>query len=243
MRQLIQIFALVSLLSALCSCTTQQLLTSKEPGSIYDLLPTDTSYQHIIRTDDKLSLSIWNHNDLSIGSVFSIYNSNESFGKWVLIDEDGNAQLPKIGEVHLAGMNCTQAADTLMQLYAVHIKDPIIVAKVLNRHATVLGEVRTPGYFVLEEEEVNLMDLIGKAQGFTDYADLSDVRLIRDNKSYFMDLQEIDEVFYHSIIIHSDDIVVVSSKKGKALDQKAPTLIPFASALTAIAVFATLIVK
>ncbi|MCH2214883.1 MAG: polysaccharide biosynthesis/export family protein [Flavobacteriales bacterium] len=242
MRSIANSISAVVLFCALSFCTTQQLLTSSEPGNIYDLLPNDTIYQHVLRTDDKLSLSIWNHNNLSIGSVFSIYNSNESFGKWVLIDGNGNAQLPKLGEVRLAGMTCTEAADTLMQLYSTHIKDPIIVAKVLNRHATVLGEVRTPGYFILEEEEVNLMDLIGKAEGFSDYADLSDVRLIRNNKSYYIDLQEIDEFFYHSIVIHSDDIVVVSSKKGKALDQKAPTLIPFASALTAIAVFATLIV-
>lgn len=228
---------------SLFSCSTQQLLVSKDYADITDLLPKDSAYQHRIQADDKLSLSIWNHNDLSIGSVFSIYNSNESFGKWVLIDEDGNAQLPKIGEVHLAGLTCVEAADTLEKLYATHIKDPIIVAKVLNRHVTILGEVRTPGYIILEEEEVSLMDVIGKAQGFSDYADLSSVRLVRDDKSYYMDLQEFDSVFYHSIVVHSGDIIIVSSKRGKSLDQKAPTLIPFASALTAIAVFSTLILR
>lgn len=232
-----------ALISSLFSCSTQQLLVSNDQGDIKDLLPKEEAYQHLIQTDDKLSLSIWNHDDLSVGSVFSIYNSNEAFGKWVLIDENGNAQLPKIGEVHLAGMTCVEAADTLEKLYAIHIKNPIVVAKVLNRHVTVLGEVRMPGYIVLEEEQVKLMDVIGKAQGFTDYADLSQIRLVRNDISYDLDLQKIDAVLSHTIVVHSGDIIIVSAKKGKALDQKAPTLIPFASVLTAVAVFATLILK
>lgn len=243
MKRLLVYSFMIMVLGSLFSCSTQQLLMSENHADIIDLLPKDSAYQHRIQVDDKLSLSIWNHDDLSIGSVFSIYNSNEAFGKWVLIDEDGNAQLPKIGEVHLEGLTCIEAADTLERLYAKHIKDPIIVAKVLNRHVTVLGEVRMPGYIILEEEQVNLMDVIGKAQGFSDYADLSSVRLVRGNKSYYLDLQELESVFYHNIIVHSGDILIVSSKKGKSLDQKAPTLIPFASALTAIAVFSTLIIK
>lgn len=243
MKKLALHIVILMVLATLFSCSTQQLLSSKLEGNISDLITNDSLYEHRIKADDKLSISIWNHDDLSIGSVFSIYNSNESFGKWVLVDQDGYAQLPKIGPMLLAGLTCKEAADTLEKIYSEDIKDPIIVAKVLNRHVTILGEVTMPGYYILEEEQVRIMDVIGKARGFTNYADVSAIKLVRNNISYPIDLQSMDTILYHSLILHSGDIVIVTPKRGKAVDQKAPTLIPFASVLTAVAVFTTLILR
>ena len=223
------------------ACSNQRLLLSSEEGALLELLETDTAFEHPIRPDDKLSLSVWNHDDLSMGSVFSIYNSNESFGKWVLVNAEGYAQLPKIGPVRLAGMTCGQAADTLRSLYGKHITNPIVVVKTLNRKVTVLGEVRTPGSYVMEEERVDIMQIIGRAQGFTDYANIKNVRLIRNDISYTLDLRSMDEYLLHNIIIQSGDVVIVSARKGKALDQKAPTLIPFSSALTAVALVVSIL--
>ena len=97
-----------------------------------ELVKSDTVHYQTIKTDDKISLSIWNHDDMSIGSVFSIYNSNEAYGKWVLVDKAGFVSFPKIGKVKVSGLNCPQAADTLQALFAKYLVDPIIVVKVFK---------------------------------------------------------------------------------------------------------------
>jgi len=232
-------FGIVLLWLSFHSCANQTFLSNDNEGNLQDLQRSDSSIQHCISPDDKLSLSIWNHNDISLGSVFSIYNSNESFGKWVLVDQKGFAQLPKIGRVKLGGLSCTQAAETLLKLYELDIKEPIIVVKILNRKVTILGEVRSPGNYILDEEHVTLMELIGKAEGFTIYANLKDIKLIRDNRSYSVDLSKMDTLMLHGLPLQSDDILVITATRGKAIDQKAPRLIPIASSLTALAIVAS----
>ena len=83
----------------LTSCSPQNLFVSKSKVATSDSLFTSYSeeFEHKIRPDDKLTISIWNHDDLSVGSTFSIYNSNEVYGKWILVDKTGTAMIPPFG--------------------------------------------------------------------------------------------------------------------------------------------------
>jgi len=232
----LNIMKLILGLIVLSSCNTQNLFRTSNSGSISDLINGDENYHHVIQKDDKISLSIWNHDDMSVGSVFSIYNSNEAYGKWILVDEHGQVVLPKIGTYAIGGLTCPSAADSLKNRYAKFLVDPVIVVKVLNREVTLLGELRTPGTYILEKEKNTITEVLGMAEGFANYADLAKVQVIRNGVSYNLDLTKLDESLLHNIVIESGDIIHVPSKRGKSLDQKAPTLIPFSSSLTAIAV-------
>ena len=166
LKRLVQLTSFLTTLLFLQSCGNHNLFTSKgEKKTVAALAELQTDSIHLIKTDDKVSVSIWNHDDLSIGSLFGIYNSNEVYGKWVLVNESGVASLPKIGAVKLGGLTTTEAADHLKGPYSKFIKDPIIVVKVLNREVTILGEVATPGNYLLEKESNTLFELLGKAGG------------------------------------------------------------------------------
>jgi len=204
------------------------------------ILKSEMDYEHKIRPDDKLSLSIWNHDDMSLGSAFNIYNTNEAFGKWLLVDEEGNIPLPKLGRVNLAGLSCREASDTLEILYTEYIVDPIIGVKVLNKEVTILGEVRNPGVYVMDKEVYNVADVIALAEGLEFYADVNHIHLIRDGVGYLVDFETLEQDMLERLIVESGDIINVPSRSGKGMDMKAPTLIPFASILTAAAIFLTL---
>lgn len=224
------------------SCSFQNILMNKQQNDLTELLTKDTTYQHRITVDDKLSISVWNHDNMSIGSLFGIYNSNEVYGKWVMVDAAGYIMVPKIGKVRLGGLTCVEAADTLTALYSDILVDPNIVVKVLNKDVTILGEVRTPGKYILEKESNTLTEIIGNAQGFEFYADKKKIQLIRNNKSYQIDFTKLVDNNYQ-ILVQSGDVINVPTRKGKAIDKKAPTLIPFASALTALAVIVSVILR
>lgn len=224
------------------SCAYQNIFENKQQNSITNLLTIDSTYQHIITVDDKLSVSVWNHDDMSIGSLFGIYNSNEVYGKWVMVDAAGYIMVPKIGRVRLGGLTCVEAADTLATLYSNILVEPNLVVKVLNRDITILGEVRTPGKYILEKERNTLTEMVGNAEGFEFYADKKKIQLIRHNKSYQIDFTKLMDNNYQ-ILVQAGDVINVPTRRGKAIDKKAPTLIPFASALTALAVIVSVITR
>ncbi len=235
-----RIILLFALIAACSSCKTINMYSNLDTGNVEDLLD-DSRDLHIIKVDDKISLSIWNHDDLSVGSVFTIYNSNEAYGKWILVDENGEIKLPRIGGVSIAGLTCTQAADSLAVQYSEYLKDPVIVVKVLNKEVTVLGEVRTPGTYILEKENNSLTHIIGQAQGFEKYADIQHVKIVRDGIGYPIDMSNSHDTLLHKINLKADDIVYIPSRRGKRFEEKAPVIIPFASAVTAIALVFSII--
>ncbi len=201
------------------------------------------NYEHILVPDDKLSLSIWNHDDLSIGSVYSIYNTNESFGKWILLEADSTAAIPYTGPLKIAGLTLNEAEILIAKKLAEYVKNPIVELRVLNREVTILGEINAPGNYLLEKELNTLVAYIGKAQGLNFYADAKKIQIIRNEVSYEVDLTSLADFHNKNIYLQSRDIIYVPSKKGKKLDMKAPVLIPFASLLTSIGVLISVLSK
>ena len=228
-------------LAMLCVVLAQSCGGTKAIQAYSDAIPVHALIgqpikPYAIKTDDKVSVSIWQHDDLSIGSIFGIYNSSEGYGKWVMVDEQGNVTLPKLGIFPMAGLTQAQAADTLRKQLSTFLVDPIVVVKVLNREVTVLGEVRTPGNYLLDKQDNNLCELIGRAQGFTDYANVRSIMLQRNGRSYLVNLDELNASERDALQVMAGDIIDVPPLRGKRLDKKAPTLIPFASVMTAIAI-------
>lgn len=215
--------------------------SNNKDSSSFELL--DQNYAHVLVPDDKLSLSIWNHDDLSIGSVYSIYNTNESFGKWILIESDSTASIPYAGPLKIAGLTINEAETKVAKKLAAYVKNPIVELRVLNREVTILGEVNAPGNYLLEKELNTLVEYIGKAQGLNFYADSKNIQVIRNDISYTVDLTSLSDFNKKNIYLQARDIIYIPAKKGKKLDMKAPILIPFASVLTSIGVLISVLSK
>ncbi len=196
---------------------------------------------------DKITISIWGHNDLSIGSINSPYMSDEATGRWVILDKEGEVNLPKIGRVSLVDYNVKEAAYFLEELYAKHIENPVINVRVLNHFVTVLGEVKNPGKYQIDNEEVRLVQLIGEAEGLTKYAKHDEIFIIRevDGKMVkfpvnFTSLAVINE---RNAVIRPDDIVYVPPVKRKKSDEVISRTIPVASIITGAALVVSAFVR
>ncbi len=196
--------------------------------------PSQKDKSYVLQIDDKLSLSVWNHNDLSVGSVFSEYNSNEVYGKWLLINKQGEVALPQLGRVSLAGFSIVEAETKLTESLRQWIVDPIVVIKVLNREISVLGEVNSPGKILLEKERNTLQEVLAMAGGLGEFADSRKLKLVRGEKEIKINLTKLNGQELSNIEIQSDDFIYVPAQKSKGFVKKSPALIPVASALTAI---------
>ena len=173
------LFALL-LLITVTGCTPQLMFQEKEDATTFQAraLPP-TPPPPTFKAGDKITLSVWGHEELGVGSTFSVYNSTVESGKYIMLDETGSFELPLVGKVSLEGLSIREANLLLEGKYGKYLRDPIIRLRVLGRKATVLGEVNAPGNYELMAENYSLFEIIGDAAGFTDYADLRQVTIIR----------------------------------------------------------------
>lgn len=240
------IAALLAILS-FSSCRTQNLMRESKLAADTTAFVKNTAYQYTIRHDDKISLSIWDHDDMSVGSVYGIYNSNEVYGKWLLVDVAGNITLPKLGEVHIAGLTVVEAEMALRDLYKKWIVNPIIEVKVLNKEITVMGELKTPGKFTMERDYNTLLDVVSKAGDFDFYANKRNIQVIRtDNgtpKRITVDLTKANERYDQNIQVYPGDIVYVPSRKGKLWDKRSGSIIVPIATIISSAVLINSLVK
>lgn len=231
------------------ACSPQNLFQSKVSRPVPDSLMVRyaDAFEHRIRPDDKLTISIWNHDDLSVGSTFGIYNSNEVYGKWLLVDSKGMIAVPALGVLQVAGFTTSALKDTLTKLYSKQIVDPVVVVKVLNRQVTVLGEVIHPATHTLEKEKNGVVEMIGRSGGFDTYADKKHVTIIRQvgtqTVKIEMDLTDLADYELHNFVLESNDIIYIPTRTSKLMDKRATTIIPFAGMITAVVVLISFISK
>ena len=233
------------ILILLISCSTDNLFQTDEKGedqsALFKMLSSE--FELVIQPDDKLSISVWNHDDKSVGSVFSIYNTNESFGKWVMVQKDSSVKVPQLGALKLGGMTLTQAENYISSLFSETLKNPIVELKILNAEVTVLGEVTKPGKYLLERDVNSLVEIIGRSEGLTSFAKSSQIQVIRDSISYRVDLTKMSDFQASNIFLKAKDIVYVPAVKSKKLHERAPTLIPFATVLTSVGLLISVLSK
>lgn len=232
----------ILLISAITlSCASSKIYKKAQKGDVSTLITADTAFHQPIQPDNKISLSVWDNDNLSFGSVFNIYNANESFGKWLLVDAEGFVMLPKIGRVNLKGLTCPEAAKLLSTKYSEFLVNPIVVVKVLNRELSILGEVVAPGSYIMDKEVVTISEALAKAQGLAQFANPVKIQLIRQDTSYAINLAKFSANNLHRLVLQPDDILYVPARKIKTIAQNGPVLIPFASVLTSLAVFVSLL--
>lgn len=243
-NRLLKHFLVVFIAILMCSCATQNLFQSKAIINRDSLKTELTNFlEHRIKKDDKITVSIWNHDDLSVGSLFGIYNSNEVYGKWVLVDDEGFVILPQIGKVKLGELTIKEAEVKLTEIYSKFIVNPVLVVKVLNKEVVVLGEVKNPGNYILDKEINTVTELLGRAGGTDFYANKKQITIIRgtgkEAKRMVIDLTQMDEYRQSALILQSGDVLYVPTRQGKMLDKKVPDLIPIVSLMTGIIILVT----
>ncbi|AZA99332.1 polysaccharide export protein [Chryseobacterium joostei] len=225
------------LMLLLFSCKTYNVLEEDQASRNMQDFSFDPNYQYKIRKDDKITLSVWGQDDLSVGSVYGIYNSNEVYGKWLLVDINGNIEIPKLGTTSVIGKSLPELKEDIKTKLKKWLVNPIVDVKVLNKEIAVMGEVRNPAVIQVDKDQNTLLEIISKTGGFEMYANLKSVKILRQEGENVrvtnIDLTKMKDVPNQNIILHPGDYVIVPSKKSKDFDKRASTIIPFTTVTSA----------
>ncbi len=234
----------ILLISLLASCRTANILMdSRKDKEIAASTPLDTlftfkkNYEYKIRKNDKISISVWGQDELSVGSIYGVYNSNEIYGKWLMVDANGMIEIPKIGSFNVVNYTVTQFKDTLQKHIGEWIKNPIVDVKILNKEITLLGELRAPQVHIVDKDRNTLLELVTKSGGFDFYADLKHIKVIRPSGdtvvNAILNITRSGDYSNKNIQLYPGDIVIVPSKRNKEFDKRIATIVPFTASVSA----------
>ncbi len=241
MRKKITWGPLVLIVLMWTSCSTPRMFhTTEVTPKDMQAFVLSSPKEAVLRPGDKITMSIWGHDNLSIGSLNSPYSSSEATGRWLVLDKEGEVNLPKIGRVRLSGFNLKEAAYFLEKQYEQHLQSPVVNVRVLNHYVTILGEVDRPGKYQIDSEKITLLGLLGDAGGLTDYAQYDEIQLLRQHEgkmlSLDVDLSTFDALAEGQSALQPDDIVYIPAKGKKQSEEIIQKAVPIVSILTGIAV-------
>lgn len=194
----------------------------------------DDKLQIIVHSKDPQLASLFNlpvvtsrlgQNSAALGGVTTTYNSNstsEGLGSYT-VSSAGNIEFPVLGTLHVAGMTREQLAGFIKgELMGRNlIKDPTVNVEFLNMGITVLGEVKSPGHYLMNRDQVTILDVISMAGDLDIQGRRDNIRVIRKNDNgqadvYILDLTD-GQSLYKSpgFFLHQDDIVYVEPNEQR----------------------------
>lgn len=154
------------------------------------------------------------------GKVSSAYSDNTTANSEGLasytVSPEGNIEFPVLGTLHVAGMTRNELAGFIKgELMAKNlVKDPTVLVEFLNTGVSVLGEVKAPGRYVFNRDQITLLDAVAMAGDLTIQGERENVKVVRRegnvNKIYTIDLTSGKDVFNSpGYYLQQDDIVYI----------------------------------
>lgn len=139
-----------------------------------------------------------------------------------LVDNKGQVSFPVIGMITLKGLTNREAEEKIKGLLKPYIKEePLVVVKFGNYKIAVLGEVASPGTFIVTQEKINILEALAMAGDMTIYGKRDNVKVIREdaegNKKIFqLNMNDPYIIFQPDYYLQQNDVVYVEPNKVKA---------------------------
>lgn len=152
--------------------------------------------------EDVLEISVW---------------KDEALTKQVIVRPDGCISFPLIGEVRAAGRTVEELRREIARRLSEFIPDPVVTVMVtaINSYKIyVLGKVGKPGLYALGRP-VTALQALALAGGFSPFADLDDIGIIRRENGKQVRLRfNYNQVAHgkhleQNIVLRSGDVIVV----------------------------------
>lgn len=214
------LFIIAIVFSSCISNKDIDIFSSKDP-----IVFKTTDYSKKIKVGDLLSVNI----NSSTPKEYNLFNSQivsttQNFNPYLegyVLNDSGYVNLPILGSVYLLGKTMREAEIIIFEKSKFHLQNPTVKINVLNYEINVLGEVRSPGKFLVQKSKINILDAISLAGGFNMDANRKKVKLIRlnDNKSkiIYFDLSDVSVANNPNFYLESNDIIFVLPVKKRFL--------------------------
>ena len=185
-----------------------------------DMIYTGQHIDNIIRPGDELYITISSADDER--TIFSAQGQGNVYDPSLLsytVSEDGTIRLPYIGKILLSNLTLEEASDSIEVNLSQYLFIPSVYVRFINTKVTVLGEVNSPGVFMFNYKNINIMQALGYANDITEFGNRRNVLIIREEGAHktkqHIDLLSDDLLESEWYLIKSNDIIYVEPLKRK----------------------------
>ncbi len=135
-----------------------------------------------------------------------------------LIDSEGFIQFPVLGKLKLKGLSRVEAIQFISLKLKPFVKDATVNIQILNFKINVLGDVKTPGMFLVKNERITILDALSLA-GDTNISGERIVEVKRETKegivTGFIDLKSNKLFASPYFYLQQNDVVYVNPNNSK----------------------------
>lgn len=140
------------------------------------------------------------------------------------VNDQGNINMPIIGDVKLAGLTRSEAMETLKEKISKYVVNPGVNVNFVNFRISVLGEVARPGSFVVSNERITLLDALGMAGDLTIKGKRENVVVIRESNGqkqrYTVDLTSESTLNSPVYYLAQNDVIYVEPNSAQVAASK-----------------------
>ena len=138
------------------------------------------------------------------------------------VDTEGYIDFPVIGRLKVLDLSRHQVAnlitDTLIKSNL--IKDPVVTVDFMNLYISVMGEVKNPGRYKIERDQITLLDAISMAGDLTIFGKRDGITVIRETNGeriiYKVDIRTAELFDSPVYYLKQNDIIYVEPNKIRA---------------------------
>lgn len=185
-----------ALLFASCSQVDSSLPVPSQSNTV-------SVQEYLIGPEDVVEVMVWKNADLS---------------RTTSVRPDGKISLPLVGDVQAAGLTAEQLRDSIAAKLQSYYKEPpqiSVMLQQINSYAIyVLGEVRSPGKYVVKTDTTFLQALT-LAGGFTEFASKNRIVIRRrgdessQESSMAVKYADVMDGRQSNVLLHPGDTIVI----------------------------------
>lgn len=198
------------------SSTRPTLIESKR--SAYRLQPSDIISVQIKGPGESAVTQSFNMTPQQAGSMFA--SPANFYMDGYTIDPQGKITLPVIGEVSVKDLTTEQAQETIQAAADKYLTKATVIVKLTSFKVTVLGEVKSPGYYYVFNSQATILEGLGMAGDLTAFGNRENLKLIRQtpggSEVVMLDLTDADLLKSPYFFMMPGDVLYVAPLRARS---------------------------
>ena len=205
---------LVCITALLTSCSTPKDIAYVQDFNIGKSIVVQNPVEIKFKADDEITISV-STQDAELDQRYSLGSGESKY----TIDSEGCIRFPKLGKIHVAGLNRQELQETIREslIEKEYVTDPIVTVDYSNLYVIVLGDVGT-GRVQIDRDKFTILDALGTLGDLNITGQRTNVKVIRENygkkTAYEINLCSAEDLYASPVYyLQQNDVVYVEMNK------------------------------
>lgn len=212
------------------SCATQEQILYLQNTRVNATIEAQKGGEIRLRPNDEIKIYVASKNP-ELAAIFNLQSlvNNTSSGSssstnniCYTVSLEGNIDFPVLGQIAVAGSTRQELVEVIKKriIDSGMLKDPIVIVEFANLSFSTLGEVGSPGVYMIEKEQTTILDAISQSGDLTINGLRDRVYLIRtvdgERTTYQLDLRSTNIYESPAYYVQQNDVIYVEPNKVKS---------------------------